>query len=41
LPLIASYSVVEKIWLKPYLERDTVEKHERMEEKEHGSVSST
>jgi predicted PurR-regulated permease PerM len=35
LPLIASYSVIEKIWLKTYLERDTVEKHDRIEEKEH------
>ena len=35
LPLIASYSVIEKIWLKPYLERDTVEKHDELEEKEH------
>ena len=37
LPLIASYSVVEKIWLKPYLERDTVEKHDQIEEKERSS----
>jgi predicted PurR-regulated permease PerM len=37
LPLIASYSVVEKIWLKPYLEPDTVEKHDRLEEKVHKS----
>ena len=37
LPLIASYSVIEKIWLKPYLERDTVEKHDQIEEKEHGT----
>jgi len=35
LPLIASYSVIEKIWLKPYLERATIKKHDEMEEKEH------
>jgi hypothetical protein len=27
LPLVASYSVVERVWLRPYLARDTVQKH--------------
>ena len=27
LPLVASYPVVERLWLRPYLARDTVQKH--------------
>ena len=32
LPLVASYPIVERIWLQPYLGRDTVQKHEVMSE---------
>ena len=32
LPIVASYPVIERIWLEPYLARDTVEKHEQMAE---------
>lgn len=32
LPIVASYPIVERIWLKPYLERDTVKKHEEIDE---------
>jgi len=31
LPVVASYPVVEKIWLEPWLQSDTVAKHEKME----------
>jgi predicted PurR-regulated permease PerM len=32
LPIVASYPVIERIWLKPYLATDTVEKHEEARE---------
>ncbi len=32
LPIVASYPVIERIWLKPYLAADTVEKHEEARE---------
>ena len=35
LPIIASYPVIERIWLKPFLERDTVAKHDAIEAREH------
>ncbi|MDB6174953.1 MAG: hypothetical protein JWL59_4264 [Chthoniobacteraceae bacterium] len=35
LPVIASYPIIERIWLQPHLEPDTVAKHEEIEEKEH------
>ncbi len=40
LPLVASYPIIERIWLRPYLERDTVVKHAEIEEKEHGPKES-
>lgn len=36
LPLVASYPIIERIWLRPYLERDTVIKHAEIEAEEHG-----
>lgn len=35
LPLVASYPIVEKIWLRPYLERDTVKQHQEIDDREH------
>jgi predicted PurR-regulated permease PerM len=35
LPIVASYPIVERIWLRPHLEDDTVARHEELEEKEH------
>jgi predicted PurR-regulated permease PerM len=34
LPVVASYPIIERIWLRPYLERDTVRKHDELEAKE-------
>jgi predicted PurR-regulated permease PerM len=34
LPIVASYPVIERIWLQPYLATDTVEKHEEAREEE-------
>ena len=31
LPVAAMYPAIERIWLKDYLERDTVERHRRIE----------
>jgi predicted PurR-regulated permease PerM len=36
LPIIASYSVIERIWLTPYLHPGVAEKHKKLEEKEFG-----
>ena len=36
LPIVASYPIIERIWLRPLLEPDTVEKHEAIDEREHG-----
>ena len=36
LPIVASYPIIERIWLRPILEPDTVEKHEAIDEREHG-----
>ena len=35
LPIVASYPIIERIWLQPYLERGTVQKHAELSEKEH------
>jgi predicted PurR-regulated permease PerM len=35
LPIMASYPVVERTWLRPVVGRETVERHEEIEEKEH------
>lgn len=35
LPLIASYPIIERIWLKPILGRETVARHEEIDELEH------
>ena len=37
LPLVASYPVLERYWLHPHLEPDTVEKHETIDTREHGA----
>jgi len=37
LPLIASYPVLERYWLRPHLEPDTVEKHVAIDAQEHGA----
>ena len=36
LPIVASYPIIERIWLRPLLETDTVEKHEAIDKREHG-----
>src|SRR5215211_1770378 len=36
LPLVASYPVIERLWLRPYLQPDTVEKHDEIEQREEG-----
>jgi len=38
LPLVASYPIVERIWLHSRLEPDTVSKHEAIDEREHPST---
>ena len=35
LPIVASYPIVERIWLQPYLERGAVQKHARLAAEEH------
>lgn len=35
LPVVASYPVIERIWLRPYLQGDTVLKHEEIENEAH------
>jgi predicted PurR-regulated permease PerM len=35
LPVVASYPILERIWLEPYLGRGTVEKHARLAAEEH------
>lgn len=35
LPIIASFPVVERMWLRPVFGRDTVEKHDEIEQKAH------
>jgi predicted PurR-regulated permease PerM len=36
LPIVASYPIIERIWLHPLLEPDTVATHESIDEHEHG-----
>ncbi len=36
LPIVASYPIIERIWLRPLLEPDTVEKHQAIDDLEHG-----
>ena len=36
LPIVASYPIIERIWLRPLLEPDTVATHEAIDEHEHG-----
>lgn len=35
LPIVASYPIIERIWLQPYLERGTAQKHARLDAGEH------
>jgi predicted PurR-regulated permease PerM len=35
LPIVASYPILERIWLQPYLERGTAQKHARLDAGEH------
>jgi predicted PurR-regulated permease PerM len=35
LPIVASYPIIERIWLKRHLEPDTVAKHEQIDAEEH------
>jgi predicted PurR-regulated permease PerM len=37
LPIVASYPVLERYWLRPHLELDTVEKHAAIDVQEHGA----
>jgi predicted PurR-regulated permease PerM len=36
LPVIASYPVIERVWLRPYLERDTVARHTQIDDNASG-----
>jgi predicted PurR-regulated permease PerM len=36
LPIVASYPIIERIWLRPLLEPDTVATHEAIDDHEHG-----
>jgi predicted PurR-regulated permease PerM len=36
LPIVACYPIIERIWLRPLLEPDTVTTHEAIDEHEHG-----
>ncbi|EEF57178.1 AI-2E family transporter [Pedosphaera parvula] len=38
LPIIASYPTIERIWLRPYLQRDTIQRHEELDTQEHSRV---
>jgi predicted PurR-regulated permease PerM len=35
LPIVASYPIIERIWLRRHLEADTVAKHDRIDSEEH------
>lgn len=37
LPIVASYPIIERIWLRPWLERDTVRRHEELDREATGS----
>jgi predicted PurR-regulated permease PerM len=41
LPVVASYPVVERLWLHPYLQPDTVDKHEEIDQREEGDADET
>ena len=34
LPVVASYPVIEKIWLRPFLGKNVIDEHHRMDDKE-------
>lgn len=36
LPIVASYPIIERIWLQPYLGRETVEKHDALDRQAEG-----
>ncbi|MDQ6809864.1 MAG: AI-2E family transporter [Verrucomicrobiota bacterium] len=36
LPVVASYPVIERVWLRPYLQGDTVPRHEQIDRKASG-----
>ena len=36
LPIVASYPIIERIWLRPLLEPDTIATHEAIDDREHG-----
>ncbi len=36
LPVVASYPIIERVWLRPYLEGDTVARHEQNDRQAHG-----
>ncbi|MDQ6860553.1 MAG: AI-2E family transporter, partial [Verrucomicrobiota bacterium] len=36
LPIVASYPVVERVWLKPHLQGDTVTRHDAIDAAEGG-----
>jgi predicted PurR-regulated permease PerM len=38
LPLVACYPIVERIWLRQYLERDTVKRHDELDAEAHGKA---
>ena len=41
LPIVASYPIIERMWLRPLLEPDTVATHEAIDEREHGEEKPT
>jgi predicted PurR-regulated permease PerM len=36
LPMVASYPIIERIWLRPYLECETLQEHQEIDKREHG-----
>ena len=38
LPIVASYPTIERIWLRPYLQRDTVQRHQELDTHEHSRI---
>jgi predicted PurR-regulated permease PerM len=41
LPLVACYPIVERTWLRPYLEQDTAEKHDAIDTAAHPGTKKT
>src|SRR4030095_4178933 len=41
LPIVASYPVVERLWLHSYLQPDTVDKHEKIEQQAERNADET